>query len=1018
MIPVQLTLQNFLSYGPASTTLDFTNFRIACLTGDNGHGKSALLDAITYALWGQARKSRQDRKPDDGLLRIGACEMLVELIFDLDSDRYRIIRRYRQRGKTPVSQLELQICDLESGSYHPISESGRISETQKQIEKLLCMDYRTFVNSAFIPQGRSGEFTQNSARERKDILADILGLKRYDQLQIQARNHFNTLQAEVERADTRLAEIDFELQRKQQIEESFEQVSTELDKHSEHLNQIDLTIEQKRTRCLDFETAHKSLPSYRQRNHHAIQRLSTLTKELTHIKELIVVEDGILDRAPRIEARHAQWEKCNRQNQQHIEAMGQLRELEGKKADLERQIGEARHDITKRQAVGISQKDEFERELDRIDVIIKETDTIEKSLVELEISKAHVAKLEIARERHEALVKQRTDAAHKIEIKKQSLNELKFSLQNTMLSIIGVLATSESDQRSKQRKHRLVLRLTQSLPEVAKLRQSHARIDTAIKGWQTKFSAVMDLEIALREKIDLLANRENPNCPLCGTGLDDEHRTQIKEQFRLETERYQRQCKSIEEIIDQLKAKQKQLSMVIEKIEKSLRRLTTEQQNLTTATAHLERLRVEQNKLTELRTENKSIEKQLHELTCAGRERQILNRAEADISALNFDPTDLSRTRKQMIDLQNAVQQYAVIQEARSRQETLSRSLERIILQVTTANNILAQRQYAIHEQQQLSRINSQIDDICYDSQRHQEIQCRLDELADAPIDNERLRSAARKRTDLTDTLKKLSAQEDDFRAELVHLNEELHSLEERSQKLFTAREDLDESVKHADELRSKRDKMLINQGSLQSQIEHFCELEMERKKIKSLKDNTTRDASIYSILEEAFGRNGIQALIIENAIPEIEEEANSLLHRLTDNRIHVSIESLQDLKKGGTKETLDIVISDELGERSYDLYSGGEAFRTDFAIRIALSKVLARRSGTKLRTLIIDEGFGTQDRKGLEHLIDAVHEVSKDFDKLIVVTHIMDLKDAFPVRIDVTKDPTEGSQIRMVAEY
>ena len=111
------------------------------------------------------------------------------------------------------------------------------------------------------------------------------------------------------------------------------------------------------------------------------------------------------------------------------------------------------------------------------------------------------------------------------------------------------------------------------------------------------------------------------------------------------------------------------------------------------------------------------------------------------------------------------------------------------------------------------------------------------------------------------DTLKKLSAQEDDFRAELVHLNEELHSLEERSQKLFTAREDLDESVKHADELRSKRDKTLINQGSLQSQIEHFCELEMERKKIKSLKDNTTRDASIYSILEEAFGRNGIQAI-------------------------------------------------------------------------------------------------------------------------------------------------------------
>ena len=78
---------------------------------------------------------------------------------------------------------------------------------------------------------------------------------------------------------------------------------------------------------------------------------------------------------------------------------------------------------------------------------------------------------------------------------------------------------------------------------------------------------------------------------------------------------------------------------------------------------------------------------------------------------------------------------------------------------------------------------------------------------------------------------------------------------------------------------------------------------------------------------------------------------------------------------------------------------------------------MLARRAGTKLRTLIIDEGFGTQDRSGLEHLIDAIHEVSKDFDKLIVVTHLIDLKDAFPMRIDITKDPTEGSQIRIAAE-
>ena len=167
--------------------------------------------------------------------------------------------------------------------------------------------------------------------------------------------------------------------------------------------------------------------------------------------------------------------------------------------------------------------------------------------------------------------------------------------------------------------------------------------------------------------------------------------------------------------------------------------------------------------------------------------------------------------------------------------------------------------------------------------------------------------------------------------------------------------------------------------------------------------------------LDDAFGKDGIQALIIENAVPQIEKEANAILAQLTDNRIQISFELLRDLKKGGTSETLDVVIADEIGERSYHLYSGGEAFRTNFALRIALSKVLAMRSGTRLRTLFIDEGFGTQDQHGLEQLIEAIQVVSRDFDKVLVVTHLPQLKAAFPVQIEVTKHPDLGSRFEIV---
>ena len=84
MIPVSLKLRNFLSYGTSTEPLDFEQFHVACLSGGNGQGKSALLDAITWALWGEARKASDARKPDEDLLRIGTREMEVELVFDLD----------------------------------------------------------------------------------------------------------------------------------------------------------------------------------------------------------------------------------------------------------------------------------------------------------------------------------------------------------------------------------------------------------------------------------------------------------------------------------------------------------------------------------------------------------------------------------------------------------------------------------------------------------------------------------------------------------------------------------------------------------------------------------------------------------------------------------------------------------------------------------------------------------------------------------------------------------------------
>ena len=144
--------------------------------------------------------------------------------------------------------------------------------------------------------------------------------------------------------------------------------------------------------------------------------------------------------------------------------------------------------------------------------------------------------------------------------------------------------------------------------------------------------------------------------------------------------------------------------------------------------------------------------------------------------------------------------------------------------------------------------------------------------------------------------------------------------------------------------------------------------------------------------------------MLIETAIPELEREANELLSRMTDNQMHLRFETQRETKKGDTSETLDIQIADEQGTRRYDLYSGGEAFRINFAIRIAMSKMLARRAGANLQTLFIDEGFGSQDGRGRERLVEAITQVQADFKRILVITHIQELKDQFRVQIEITK--------------
>ena len=113
MIPNKLRLHNFMCYREEQS-LDFSGIHLACLAGDNGHGKSALLDAITWAVWGQARARR-----DDELIALGETEMWVEFEFGLGSQRYRIWRQRSKKGRGQ-SDLHFYVWNGMTTPRHPL----------------------------------------------------------------------------------------------------------------------------------------------------------------------------------------------------------------------------------------------------------------------------------------------------------------------------------------------------------------------------------------------------------------------------------------------------------------------------------------------------------------------------------------------------------------------------------------------------------------------------------------------------------------------------------------------------------------------------------------------------------------------------------------------------------------------------------------------------------------------------------------------------------------------------------
>jgi len=333
-----------------------------------------------------------------------------------------------------------------------------------------------------------------------------------------------------------------------------------------------------------------------------------------------------------------------------------------------------------------------------------------------------------------------------------------------------------------------------------------------------------------------------------------------------------------------------------------------------------------------------------------------------------------------------------------------------------------------------LMEIDIQVEILDYDQEAHQELKTKLAELERyerlvPSLDNaeESKRLAQEQIDQIHATVKE---KQDDLTEQISQTNVSIKGKLDAITGFELDKISLEDDAKEASEvskniavleyeIRTLRDQLGNLQaahGAVKKSLTEISELVVKLDESRIRRDTLAADLTDWNDIVKACGKNGIQAVIIENSIPEIEREANNLLARMSSGRFSLGLVTQKPSKTAKVTETLDIKISDGgLGIRPYETYSGAEKMMIDLAIRISLSKLLTRRAGATIRTLVLDETSAALDTQNRSEFLQIINTLRDDFDLILVISHQEDVQDAFEQRIEVYRTD-EGSKVRVIA--
>ncbi|HEU19218.1 MAG TPA: hypothetical protein ENO00_07570 [Deltaproteobacteria bacterium] len=1026
MIPKKLTIKGIYSY-QEEQTIEFDNLlagQLFGIFGPVGSGKSTILEAISFALYGETERLNQRDNRNYNMMNLKSDELLIDFIFQTGKKeqeyRFTVSGKRNSKRFEDVRTFDRKAYKKKAGNWEPFEKTDA--------KDILGLSYENFRRTIIIPQGKFQEFLQLGDKARTQMLKEIFQLNKFDLYNkvraLEVKN--NEKKENIEGGLGQLGDVDEETIAKREKELSA--CTEELEKAEKHYKEKQKAekeqdkLKELFDKVTEQQAALKELKkqekTYREREKQVkryeycqlnfkglLQRKSELEKEINEEKETIEENKKELARISdelkkdrkkfqEIKKEYNNREQYKRQSEE-LNKILEVKKLNEEIAELKKRLEED-DEFIRGNKQALKENQEQYNELSRVLKEKKKTLPDEQMLSKVQqwfTDKRHI---------EENRKKAETEIA---EVKK----EIKRFDDKKAELLTEELIELEGDEIREMKIEQLIYRLNEALERREKKQET-------LENEEKHLSAKGKLEEIAAEL------KDGKPCPVCGAIehpqiLSMENVNEELEKINVQIQALKREKELLSKAVRELE----QISYKIKDKEKALKKQKEELQSQKDKVAEHqkqfqwkkyspddeEKVKEDFEKAAKLRIEIKAEEEKLDQLQQnVEKQREQKEKAEKKIASLKEKHQTKASRSKTLIDQLNTLEfedyQERTAEEIEEQGEALKQKIDAIEIEYDKLEKeiaVLNDREKTLSGQ--LKTVEKELDK---DQKAYKESNKTIQEEID--------------KSDLTgiEEVKKILEAE-------IEVEEERKEIEAYKQDLHAAKENfrsLQEQVKDKSFDEEKYKSLKKEVQSLEEALEEkkkeavrieesVKQMKKEWKKKQELQkelEKVQERAANIKTLKQLFKGSGFVNYISSVYLDNLCKVANERFYKLTRQKLRLEI------TEDNNFQVRDFLNNGQV--RSVKTLSGGQTFQASLSLALALAESIQKQNQTNQNFFFLDEGFGSQDKESLHTVFDSLKSLRKE-DRIVgIISHVEELHQEIDVFLDIHNDEEQGSKITM----